>query len=154
MQSRRLSILVGAIAFGAVLGLYLFLVVSATPVFSPRAAVLLAVGRNWHIMLVLALGVALQVSLITYRLKTRACSLRKTGSNLSIAASGPLVSGFASFFSLASIGCCSLFVFTMSTILGLGATTLLLQYSEWLTAFGFLLMAFSIILMLRSIKNR
>ncbi len=133
-------------AFGSILvfTMYLAAVVVSTPIFSPRVAILLALERNWPTMTALSLGLGAQIGLIVYRrglpCPTKASPSTATGTTIS----GSALSAFASLVGLANIGCCSLFIFYLSTAVGLGTTTLLLQYSEPLTAAGIALMVLSI----------
>ncbi len=116
---------------------YLLIVVLTTPALSAIDAVSAAIKANTIIVIGIGVGVGTQMYIATYA-KSLGCSINSKRSN-----SGTLLSGFFSFFALVPLGCCGTILYMLSflpTIIGAGASAVLIEYSQPLAYLGLVIM--------------
>jgi hypothetical protein len=136
--------------------IYLAVVVITTPNLPPSMAIGAALKVNGIIIIGLAIGVGIQISISTYS-KGLGCRIderrkykqqhkdiwhvfrisRRTGSSGS--GGGTVMSSFLSFFSLVPLGCCGSWLFILSmlpSVFGGTVSVILIEYSTLLSYVG------------------
>jgi hypothetical protein len=117
--------------------IYLMIVVLTTPALNAIDAMYAAVRTNTIIVVGIGVGVGTQMYIATYA-KSLGCSINSKRSN-----SGTILSGFFSFFALVPLGCCGTILYMLSflpTIIGAGASAVLIEYSQPLAYLGLAIM--------------
>ncbi len=134
MRPIQKAIIVGIIT----IVVYLSVVVITTPALEPLAAINAAFQINSIVIIGMGIGIGLQIFL-SEKSKLLGCKLnikRKAfgGNSGSVA-----TTSFFSFFSLVPLGCCGWFLFVLSllpSVVGVGATAVLIEYSQILAYVG------------------
>lgn len=131
-----------ALIKGSIVGIvsilvYLLIVVLTTPALSAIDAITAALKANAIIVVGIGLGVGAQMYIAEYA-KSLGCSINSKKGN-----SGTLLSGFFSFFALVPLGCCGTILYMLSfmpTLIGAGASAILIEYSRPLAYLGLVVM--------------
>ncbi|MCH7965868.1 MAG: hypothetical protein IIB02_00340 [Thaumarchaeota archaeon] len=134
MRPIQKAIIVGIIT----IVVYLSVVVITTPALEPLAAINAAFQINSIVIIGMGIGIGLQIFL-SEKSKLLGCKLnikRKAfgGNSGSVA-----TTSFFSFFSLVPLGCCGWFLYVLSllpSVVGVGATAVLIEYSQILAYVG------------------
>ena len=118
--------------------LYLFVVVITTPALEPLAAISAAFQLNVIVIIGMGVGIGLQVFL-SEKSKLLGCKLSIKKKAFGGNSGSVATTSFFSFFSLVPLGCCGWWLYALSLlpgILGTGATSVLIQYSQVLAYLG------------------
>jgi hypothetical protein len=138
--------------------LYLLVVVYTTPNFPPFVAVTIALNLNGLYIVGGSLGIAIQTYILGYSKKLPAyCKIPKEKAASGTTMVGSIASAFFSFFALIGVGCCGTWLFVLSLlpgVLGVGATSFLIQYSTQLAQVGLATMALSNIYAYLSLRRK
>jgi len=131
------GILVGIIT----IVVYLTVVVVTTPALEPLDAISAAFQLNSIIIIGLGIGVGLQVFLGGYS-KRLGCKLNVKKKALGGNTSSTAATSFFSFFSLVPLGCCGWWLYVLSllpSVVGVGVSATLIEYSQPLAYLGLLI---------------
>lgn len=137
----------GVLAGIVTISVYIGVVIATTPALDPLAAVDAAFRINSIVIIGMGIGIGLQVAL-SEKARMAGCAVgrRFLGGN----SSGAATTSFFSFFSLVPLGCCGWWLYLLSLlpgVLGVGASAILIQYSQVLSyaalaaVFGFAALA-------------
>lgn len=130
---------------------YLLIVVITTPALTAIDAITAAIKANTIIVVGIGVGVGVQMYIAEHA-KSLGCSISARRGN-----SGTVLSGFFSFFALVPLGCCGTILYMLSflpTIIGAGASAVLIEYSQPLAYLGLgVMFAFNLMAYLRLRKQ-
>lgn len=138
MKYLQKSATLGGFASVLAMSLYLSAVILTTPALPPQASVYIALSTNGSLIVPLVVALGVQTALSAYAKHVR-CHIRKARVSVGTGISGTLLSGIFSFFALVPVGCCGLIFYWISllpSIVGLGATVFMLEYSNILAISG------------------
>ncbi len=128
------SILVGIMT----IIIYLLVVVITTPALDPFSAINAAFQLNSIIIIGMGVGIGLQVFL-SEKSKLLGCTRNTQKKAFRGNVGSTAATSFFSFFSLVPLGCCGLWLYALSllpSIVGVGASAALIEYSQVLAYVG------------------
>ncbi len=131
-------IIKSAMAGSAAILAYLTVVVLTTPALEPPAAITAALALNSVVIFGMGAGVGVQVYL-SGKARRLGCSVASRRGALGGNSGGVAATSFFSFFSLVPLGCCGWWLYVLSllpSVLGVGASAVLIQYSQPLAYAG------------------
>jgi len=144
-----------AVAF---LFVYFLVVIYTTPNFPPLVAASIALNLNGIYMFGSAVSIAVQTYILGYsKTLPSYCAIPKGKAASGTNVIGSVASAFFSFFALIGVGCCGTWLFVLSLlpgVVGVGATSFLIQYSTQLAQLGLALMAISNIYAFVSLRRK
>jgi len=117
---------------------YLTVVVVTTPALPADAALSAAFELNSIVIVGMGVGIGIQIYLSEHS-KRLGCRLNVKRKAFGANTSGTAATGFFSFFSLVPLGCCGWWLYVLSllpSVLGTGATAILIEYSQPLSYLG------------------
>ena len=117
---------------------YLTVVVVTTPALPADAAISAAFELNSIVIVGMGVGIGIQIYLSEHS-KRLGCRLNVKRKAFGANTSGTAATGFFSFFSLVPLGCCGWWLYVLSllpSVLGTGATAILIEYSQPLSYLG------------------
>ncbi len=117
---------------------YLSVVVITTPALEPLAAISAAFQINSIVIFGMGIGIGLQVFLSS-KSKLLGCKLKVKKKAFGANSGSVATTSFFSFFSLVPLGCCGWFLYVLSllpSVVGVGATAILIEYSQILAYVG------------------
>jgi len=117
---------------------YLSVVVITTPALEPLAAISAAFQINSIVIFGMAIGIGLQIFL-SEKSKLLGCKLKVKKKAFGGNSGSVATTSFFSFFSLVPLGCCGWFLYVLSllpSVVGVGATAILIEYSQILAYVG------------------
>ncbi len=141
----KAALVKGMIAGSLSMIIYLIIVVITTPALDAIDAINAAVRANTIILALIGLGVGMQFYIKEYS-KVLGCRV-----NINKGNAGSITSGFFSLFALVPLGCCGTMLYILSllpSIVGVGASAILIEYSKPLAyialavMFGFNILAY------------
>ena len=128
--------------FGTItITVYLAVVVVTSPALAPADSISAAFQLNSIVIVGMGLGIGLQMYLTEYGKKI-GCRLNVKKKVLSGSTGSTAATSFFSFFSLISLGCCGWWLYVLSllpSIIGVGVSATLIQYSQPLAYLGLLI---------------
>lgn len=140
------------------LSVYLIIVIYTTPNFPPLVAASIALNINGIYIFGSTISLAVQTYILSYsKTLPRYCAIPKGKAASGANVLGSVASAFFSFFALVGVGCCGTWLFVLSLlpgVLGVGATSFLIQYSTQLAQIGLALMALSNIYAFISLRRK
>jgi len=134
MKPIQKAIIVGIIT----IVLYLSVVVITTPALGPLAAISAAFQLNSIVIIGMGIGIGLQVFL-SAKSKLLGCKLKVKNKAFGANSGSVATTSFFSFFSLVPLGCCGWWLYALSLlpgVVGVGASAVLIQYSQVLAYVG------------------
>jgi len=134
MKPIQKAIIVGIIT----IVLYLSVVVITTPALGPLAAISAAFQLNSIVIIGMGIGIGLQVFL-SAKSKLLGCKLKVKNKAFGANSGSVATTSFFSFFSLVPLGCCGWWLYALSLlpgVVGVGASAVLIQYSQVLAYAG------------------
>ncbi len=134
MRPIQKAIIVGIIT----IVVYLSVVVITTPALEPLAAISAAFQINSIVIFGMGIGIGLQVFLSS-KSKLLGCKLQVKKKAFGANSGSVTTTSFFSFFSLVPLGCCGWFLYVLSllpSVVGVGATAILIEYSQVLAYVG------------------
>ncbi len=134
MKPIQKAIIVGIIT----IVLYLSVVVITTPMLEPLAAISAAFQLNSIVIIGMGIGIGLQVFL-SAKSKLLGCKLKVKNKAFGANSGSVATTSFFSFFSLVPLGCCGWWLYALSLlpgVVGVGASAVLIQYSQVLAYVG------------------
>jgi len=134
MRPIQKAIIVGIIT----IVVYLSVVVITTPALEPLAAISAAFQINSIVIFGMGIGIGLQVFLSS-KSKLLGCKLEVKKKAFGGNSGSVATTSFFSFFSLVPLGCCGWFLYVLSllpSVVGVGATAILIEYSQVLAYVG------------------
>jgi len=117
---------------------YLSVVVITTPALEPLDAISAAFQINSIVIFGMGIGIGLQVFL-SAKSKLLGCKLEVKKKAFRGNSGSVATTSFFSFFSLVPLGCCGWFLYVLSllpSVVGVGATAILIEYSQILAYVG------------------
>ena len=117
---------------------YLSVVVITTPALEPLDAISAAFQINSIVIIGMGIGIGLQVFL-SEKSKLLGCKLEVKKKAIGGNSGSVATTSFFSFFSLVPLGCCGWFLYVLSllpSVVGVGATAILIEYSQVLAYVG------------------
>ena len=117
---------------------YLLVVVVTTPALEPAAAISAAFQLNSIVIIGMGVGIGLQVFL-TGKSRLLGCKLLVKKKTFGGNTAGAAATSFFSFFSLIPLGCCGWWLYALSllpSVVGTGASAVLIEYSQVLAYVG------------------
>ena len=117
---------------------YLSVVVITTPALEPLAAISAAFQINSIVIIGMGIGIGLQVFL-SEKSKLLGCKLSVKKKAIGGNSGSVATTSFFSFFSLVPLGCCGWFLYVLSllpSVVGVGASAVLIEYSQILAYVG------------------
>jgi len=117
---------------------YLSVVVITTPALEPLAAISAAFQINSIVIFGMGIGIGLQIFL-SEKSKLLGCKLKVKKKAIGGNSGSVATTSFFSFFSLVPLGCCGWFLYVLSllpSVVGVGATAILIEYSQILAYVG------------------
>ena len=117
---------------------YLSVVVITTPALEPLDAISAAFQINSIVIFGMGIGIGLQVFL-SEKSKLLGCKLEVKKKAIGGNSGSVATTSFFSFFSLVPLGCCGWFLYVLSllpSVVGVGATAILIEYSQILAYVG------------------
>ena len=118
--------------------IYLSVVVITTPALPPEAAISAAFQLNSIVIIGMGVGIGIQIYL-SEQSKRLGCRLDVKKKAFGGNSSGTAATGFFSFFSLVPLGCCGWWLYALSllpSVVGTGASAVLIEYSQTLAYLG------------------
>ncbi len=134
MRPIQKAIIVGIIT----IVVYLSVVVITTPALEPLAAINAAFQINSIVIIGMGIGIGLQIFL-SEKSKLLGCKLNIKRKAIGGNSGSVATTSFFSFFSLVPLGCCGWFLYVLSllpSVVGVGATAVLIEYSQILAYVG------------------
>ena len=134
MRPIQKAIIVGIVT----IVVYLSVVVITTPALEPLAAISAAFQINSIVIFGMGIGIGLQVFLSS-KSKLLGCKLEIKKKAFGANSGSVATTSFFSFFSLVPLGCCGWFLYVLSllpSVVGVGATAILIEYSQVLAYVG------------------
>ncbi len=134
MRPIQKAIIVGIVT----IVVYLSVVVITTPALEPLAAISAAFQINSIVIFGMGIGIGLQVFLSS-KSKLLGCKLEVKKKAFGGNSGSVATTSFFSFFSLVPLGCCGWFLYVLSllpSVVGVGATAILIEYSQVLAYVG------------------
>ena len=134
MRPIQKAIIVGIIT----IVVYLSVVVITTPALEPLAAISAAFQINSIVIFGMGIGIGLQIFL-SEKSKLLGCKLKVKKKAIGANSVSVATTSFFSFFSLVPLGCCGWFLYVLSllpSVVGVGATAILIEYSQVLAYVG------------------
>ncbi len=122
----------------ATVTVYLLVVVVTTPALEPAAAISAAFQLNSIVIIGMGVGIGLQVFL-TGKSRLLGCKLLVKKKAFGGNTAGAAATSFFSFFSLIPLGCCGWWLYALSllpSVVGTGASAVLIEYSQVLAYVG------------------
>ena len=118
--------------------IYLFVVIITTPALGPLDAVSAAFQLNAIVIMGMGVGVGLQIFL-SEKSKQLGCKLNGKKKAFGGNSGSTAATSFFSFFSLVPLGCCGWWLYALSllpSVVGTGASAILIEYSQILAYLG------------------
>ncbi len=134
MRPIQKAIIVGIVT----IVVYLSVVVITTPALEPLAAISAAFQINSIVIFGMGIGIGLQIFL-SEKSKLLGCKLKVKKKAFGANSGSVATTSFFSFFSLVPLGCCGWFLYVLSllpSVVGVGATAILIEYSQILAYVG------------------
>lgn len=128
------SILVGTLT----IGIYLLIVVITTPALGPIDAINAAFQLNAIVIIGMGIGIGLQIFL-SEKSKLIGCRLKVRKKAFGGNSGTTVATSFFSFFSLVPLGCCGWWLYALSllpSVVGIGASAILIEHSQTLAYLG------------------
>ncbi len=128
----------GVIACTSTILVYLGIVVITTPALAPIDAISAALWINPIIIFGMGVGIGLQVTLSEKR-RLRGCNIDTQRKSIGSNSGCVTATSFFSFFSLVPLGCCGWWLYALSllpSVVGAGASAVLIEYSDLLSYMG------------------
>lgn len=134
MKPIQKGILVGTIT----IAIYLTVVVVTTPALEPIDAINAAFQLNSIIIIGMSVGIGMQIFL-SEKSKMLGCKLDIKKKAFGGSTGSTAATSFFSFFSLVPLGCCGWWLYALSllpSVVGIGVSAVLIEYSQTLSYFG------------------
>ncbi len=137
--------------------IYFLVVIWTTPNFPPLVSVAIALNLNGIYIFASAISLAVQTLILGYGKTIPYCEIPKGRASSGLNVIGSISSAFFSFFALIGVGCCGMWLFILSLlpgVLGVGVSSILIQYSTLLAQIGLSLMVISNIYAFISLRKK
>ena len=121
--------------------IYLGIVIITTPALAPIDALAAALMINPIIIFGMGIGIGLQVTL-SEKSRLRGCNIDPKRKSLGSNSGCITATSFFSFFSLVPLGCCGWWLYALSllpSVVGVGASAVLIEYSTALSYIGLII---------------